>query len=81
MGLGGVASRKMKGLVHVVFSPPPQLLLLRNTSDDDDGSCDETLQIPLLFSEELSAEMRLSSFIVMILCANEMEPSSCNSLQ
>ena len=61
MELGGVASRKMKGLVRVVFSPSPQLLLLRNKiSDDDDGSCDETLQIPLLFSEELSAQMRLS---------------------
>ena len=30
---------------------------------DDDGSCDETLEISLLFSEELSAQTRKSSFI------------------
>ena len=71
--------QEMKGLVRVVFSPSPQLLLLRNKiSDDDDGSCDETLQIPLLFSEELSAQMRLSSFIVMILCASRAVAIHCN---
>ena len=74
-----MASRKIKGLVRVVFSPSPQLLLLRNKiSDDDDGSCDKTLQIPLLFSEELSAQMRLSSFIVMILCASRAVAIHCN---
>ena len=51
------------GLVLAVFSISSPLELLRKNISDDDGSCDETLQISLLFSEELSAQTRKSSFI------------------
>ena len=68
MGLGSVPSRNMMVLVLAVFSSPLQVPLLKNKSDDD-ASCDEALQISLLYSQKKPSAQRKKSSLLCQFCA------------